>query len=192
MAANLANVPDEIKRLFLEGIEDFLWQETELRARIRDPAARIEGAPLFTLGIEDILSGAGAGAAQPAGWRLFVETDLGTVAGDVTRPYTGNEVLLRSVNRAAEAVETLQAIRALCRRPGIESVPDFELRLLRIPGIATEFCWFRSPLPDKDVFSPVISGAPQFHILSELSPPEFMAAAKETALQFRRFDELPH
>ncbi|MFI6601760.1 hypothetical protein ACIBHX_36400 [Nonomuraea sp. NPDC050536] len=147
MPAPPAGVPETVQSKLRALAGDSRFSTQALRLAERDQLEVSTPHQVFTIGLDDIESGAGLDAAQPVGWRYLVTAGGDVIASAETTqapdgtPQPAQFTEGRFVGATATAV---QAARAL---PQVEKGP-FELRLLRIPSLYLMALWLHSPATD--------------------------------------------
>ena len=108
---------------------------------------------LYTLELDDLVNGRGVRNATLVGWRFLAGTKEGpAVAADVTIPPEGGPALtsLSSGRTIAEALGATDLLTVL----SLVLFQDYELRVLRIPGLLTEAFWLKSKTSAVDLVVP--------------------------------------
>lgn len=102
---------------------------------------------IFTMGLDDITTGAGLDRAQPAGWRYLIEDggQLIASAESTLAPDGTHEV--SQFTEGPFVAETDKAVKAVRKLPQLEAA-GFELRLLRIPALYVMALWLHAPATD--------------------------------------------
>lgn len=131
---------------------------------------------VFTMGLDDLASGAGLHRARPVGWRQLVESDGQPVATiETTLADDGVTHVPSHLNEGPFVKATADAVAAVRGLPQLEA-EDFELRVLRIPAVYLMALWLHSPRTDLLMpLAPSPVGregqlVPAAEVLSELSP----------------------
>lgn len=101
--------------------------------------------PLHVFGLRDVLAKQAIvqTPAVPISWRYFAGVDSGApVAGDVN---VSTPPKVTGLRYGPQVTKILEAEKALASLPEIAGSVDWELRLLRIPGVLVEAFWFTLP-----------------------------------------------
>ncbi|MEP7362899.1 MAG: hypothetical protein ABI972_06555 [Acidobacteriota bacterium] len=151
-------VPDDVKRAFLTGLENFLSANPALRDAIKKDPEGIQGLPVYTIALDSLVQGARTEVALYAGWRVFYRRAAEALAGDVQVSLTGQAPRLVSISRGTQLGEVLDSVELVLNRTDLHPETKYQLRLLRIAGVFMECCWLVSGSDQPDVFVPVISG----------------------------------
>ncbi len=176
---------DSTKRALAAGVADFL--------DLRDPLANVVkqgnlGLHVFSVGLDDIAEGQEIRGAKSVGWRFLAGDRLGpAVACDVTERQDGlpkmtavfQDPLIASAIRATHEVETLPEVRA----------KDYELRVLRIPGLLIEAFWLISRTGDTDLLIPVLTRSKLLQVMRPYPVAEFLNIVRPLIAKFRQFGE---
>jgi hypothetical protein len=138
------------------------------------------GLPIFTLGLQQIVRGDGLLAAQQTSWRFLARGASGqTVAADVTaRP--GATPKMASVWRGPQIENTARARVDVERLPDVKA-RDYELRVLRIPGLRIEAFWLKLPAGDADLVVPFLTLADELRWLQPYPADNFLKIVRAMA-----------
>ena len=155
----------------------------------RTPALRNATGPLqltqphqaFTLGLADLVAGKGLEAATPTGWRYLVQQGDKTLASAETAlTGTAPEHVFAAINEGRFVASTADAIRTARALPEV-SKGNFELRLLRVPGLYFTAVWLHGAQGTSDVLVPLDEMAgkpvPAAQLLKDLASKAHAAAA---------------
>jgi hypothetical protein len=181
--------PRDILDAYRHGVDNFVNSKDPSRLRLR--AARPEGVPVFMLTSERLSDEDPAQSAQKVGWRLLVRspgTDplLADVAEGSRHPEpTLVKLAGTSPGESAKIVEFAKDFDAIREDERLRATPGFELRLLRVAGIADAF-WLRSPDGKSDVVFPTL--APKEIKGKRITLEAFLDALRPLADKFREFD----
>lgn len=103
---------------------------------------------VFTMGVDDITSGAGLEKARSVGWRHLVVADGKTIAAsETTLADDGKTHVPSHVNEGPFVGAMADAVAAVQALPQVGAA-DFDLRLLRIPALYFMGVWLHSPATD--------------------------------------------
>ncbi|HKE28447.1 MAG TPA: hypothetical protein VKB88_39125 [Bryobacteraceae bacterium] len=107
-----------------------------------NPAALLHDAQqVYLLGLAAVANNAGAGAASPAGWRIFAGTVQGyTVMGRVSFGPRPAGWRLTAAYYGDRVWQALQASDTLGNLPQVANA-NYELRVLTVPGLSLEAFW---------------------------------------------------
>ncbi|HEY7200965.1 MAG TPA: hypothetical protein VIC57_12155 [Candidatus Dormibacteraeota bacterium] len=102
---------------------------------------------IFTLGLDDLTSGAGLDRARAVGWRHLVEVDGKAVASAETSVAADGTHVPSHVNEGPFVNATAEAAAAAQAMPQLQTA-GFEMRLLRIPALYFMALWMHSAAAD--------------------------------------------
>lgn len=141
------------------------------------------GQPFLSVGLRQLVDGDEVLRAAPAGWRFLLRTERGregqAVAADVdTR--TGNAPKMTGVWRGAPIQQLAQAIDELETLPEVKE-RDYELRLLRIPGLHIEAFWLKPQAGGPDLVVPFRALAKEIQLMHAYSADEFFQIGRRMA-----------
>ena len=102
---------------------------------------------VFTLGLDDVLAGAGLDAARPVGWRYLITSDGEVIASAETAENPDGTPQPAQFTEGRFVAATATAVRSARALPHLASAA-FELRLLRIPALYLMALWLHSPATD--------------------------------------------
>lgn len=189
MPVTMSAVPPELKEAFLNGLDDFLWTDSKLAASIRTGAQAIQGLPVFTLTLQNLQRQyqKPTEVARPVGWRLFFRAANEEVAGDVVRSHAGGPPRMTALSRGQDLAATFDSVRRIPYRPEVQGNEQYELLLLRIPGVNVEGCWLKSSTdsPALDFFIPIITGMRELETYQIYRMDDFLSKARDVADQSR-------
>jgi len=183
MPVNPQQVPAGVRAAFLAGLEDALWDDAVLLAKLRHGVNKIEGVPLFTAGLNAI--GSAFQNPKPDGWRLFLSTGGETVAADVDT--NGAQPRMRGLSRGGKLGAVYAAFKAIRSDPRLAS-GSYEMRLVRIAGVLLEACWFKADGVGVDWVYPVVSGTKTIPPAELRLVSDVMSVLPGLATRFRAFD----
>jgi hypothetical protein len=180
--------PERTRVALIAGLGNFI--------DIDNPLARIlihgqRGQHVFALGLTELLEGNGPGRAHPVGWRFLAGNAAGlAIAADVTNDESPE---LTSLSRGSE---NAAAIRAIQEAETIEKVEknDYELLVLKIPGILVECLWlkwWKSATDKDDLVVPFQTRARQLQTKTVYNRDEFMMIAQPLGETFLTFSPYP-
>ena len=173
--------PPEFSRALAAGLRDFTGPDDPVRSQ---PTQDWFGLNVFTLQIRHLNEG--VGAATPAGWRFL---SGGEVAADVVAGKDGElprmTSLLRDplVDRAAKAVREVENLPEVARS-------DYELRVLRVPGILIEAFWLISTQGGTDLLVPALTKSNRLKRMQAYTVGDFLEIARTLARDFLEFDRI--
>jgi len=103
---------------------------------------------VYTIGLDDVRSGAGLEKARPVGWRYIVESAGQPIASAETALHAdGSTPVLSHFNEGPFVSATADAVKAAAALPPLQA-GSFELRLLRIPALYVMALWYHSATTD--------------------------------------------
>lgn len=141
------DVPDKVKSKLHAFADGAKFSTRALRGARKDDLDLSTPHQIFTLGLDDIASGAGLGRAQPVGWRYLVEDGGQLIASAETTLTPDGTHEVSQFTEGPFVGETDKAVKAIRRLPQLEAA-GFELRLLRIPALYVMALWLHAPVTD--------------------------------------------
>jgi hypothetical protein len=141
------DVPDKVKTKLHEFAAGAKFSTKALKGAQADHLDLSTPHQVFTLGLNDITSGAGLAAAQPVGWRYLVMDSGQLIASAETAlaPDGSNEV--SQFTEGPFVAATDKVLHDLRKLPQLEAA-GFELRLLRISALYVMALWLHAPATD--------------------------------------------
>jgi hypothetical protein len=123
-----------------------LIHPNDLRAKVLTDAGLRYKLRVYTLGLEDILSGQGTEAAQAAGWCLLAGNGpKHAVAAELTEGQTPQMVSISDVSQAHQVNQAIDAIhKLLTTQPALDPNAHYELAMLQIPALVWEAYWLKA------------------------------------------------
>lgn len=140
---------------------------------------------VFTLGIVDVLGESALASAKPAGWRFFAAD--GSAAVDIVEPADGGRPRMISLLHdptISTAIEAIGTIEGMAQWEG----HDYELRLLRIPGILVEAVWLFSA-EEPDWLLPILRRAKALKTLWPYTVDEYFKICQSASERCLEFDQ---
>jgi hypothetical protein len=137
----------EILQALKRGLPDLLAANDAVLALLQGVQ---EGQQVYTLGLRDILNGAGIGAAALAGWQFLASNPNYSVAAQVFSALDDQVPALSSIANDPQIVKAVNAVNAAKALPLFEQ-PGTELRLLKIPGVLVEAVWLKPSQGDGEI-----------------------------------------
>ena len=188
--------PEEVRAAFRSGLDrsDNATAPPSVRnARfaMAGGAAPDQEQPVFTLGLQDLASGNGLAAAQPAGWRI-VKRDAagGAAAGQITQPAAGGAPVMLGLAHGSELGEIVAGEIQVENLPEARSV-DYELRALELPGIPLQAFWLKPVSAGQDLIVPVRTLSPELQAMRAYPADEFLRIVQPIAAKRLAFDDKP-
>jgi hypothetical protein len=181
--------PPELRSALATGVADFLNPNDRMTV---DLARTPIGLQIFTLGLNDIASGSGIQAAKPAGWRFLTGELLGDVAAaEVFQPSSGTlAARMTSFSRDPIIAGALRAIQEVETLPEVQAA-QYELQVLRIPGLLIEAFWLKAPDPAASLIVPVLTRARELQAMHPYTVAEFLSIVRGMTTHFLTFDDYP-
>jgi hypothetical protein len=142
-----AGVPDKVKSKLHAFAEGSKFTTQALRGAHKDRLDLSTPHEVFTMGLDDVTSGAGLGRAQPVGWRYLVVEGGQLIASAETTLAPDGTQDVSQFNEGPFVAETDKAVKAIRKLPQLEAA-GFELRLLRIPALYMMALWLHAPATD--------------------------------------------
>ena len=172
----------EILRAFQRGLPDLASPNNPALALLQ---AVQEGQQIYTLGLQDILTGAGLGAAALAGWQFLAANADYSVAAHVNSALGDLGPAISSIANDPEIAKVIAAITAAKAMPLFDQQGS-ELRLLRIPGVLVEAVWLKPPQGDGEVY-PYLTLAKGLDAMRWYPAQDFLNILKPVASEFLLF-----
>jgi len=175
---------DQTKRALLTGVADFIAKTDPLGNVLKQTPL---GLHVFTLRLQDIVNGVGIAGAKSAGWRFLAGSPFGpAVAGDVIeRP--GAAPKMTSVSRDPLIAAAIRATHEVETLPEVQR-NDYELRVVRIPGLLIEAFWLKSTAGGPDLAIPVLTRTKQLQPMKVYPLDEFLNIVGPLTRSFLAFD----
>jgi hypothetical protein len=173
-------IPSDItKRALIDGMGDYMDNTDPLRRiLIQTPVA----LHVFTLGLDEVDQG--IHKAKSAGWRFLAVDPAGVpVAGDVIEP-EGLKPRMTGVSRDPIIGRAILAVREVESLAAVQG-KDYELQVLRIPGVLTEAFWLKSLNGEGDLMVPVLTASKRFEKMRPYPVDEFFSIVRELAPGFQ-------
>jgi len=161
-----------------------------LADRESTPTRATHPHPVYTTDLEDVAAGRAIESARLVGWRYLISEQEG--AGRVAEVHWDESAgthCFGGVTEGAFVDETLAALAELERREEIEQ-DDYELRVLRIPGLFVFAVWLRADVGE-DIVVPL---GPTFGSLESgnaIQAEELSRALCEPARTVLEFEAMP-
>jgi hypothetical protein len=140
-------VPDKVKAKLHAFADGGHFSTKALRGAHKDRLDLSTPHQVFTMGLDDITSGAGLDTAQPVGWRYLVEDGGQLIASAETTQAPDGTHEVSQFTEGPFVAETDKAVKAVRKLPQLAAA-GFELRLLRIPALYVMALWLHSPATD--------------------------------------------
>jgi len=181
-------LPDRLTRLTLAaGLPNFLRPDDPLVPAL----ANAPGQRVFILSLPQIreerreLDG-----TTSAGWRFLATAGGQTAAAEVSQAADGEPPKLRSVSRGSQVAP---AIQATYEAEGLDqaSTQDFELRVLRVPGLLIECIWLKSQGGGEDLVIPYLTPARRPEAERILSIQRFLGVLRNSPAAKKDADDRP-
>ncbi|MFI6175588.1 hypothetical protein ACIA8R_08625 [Nonomuraea sp. NPDC051191] len=142
-----SNVPETVRARLHALAADGRFSTPALRLAQRDQLEVSTPHQVFTIGLDDIASGAGLAAAQPVGWRYLITAGGEVVASAETAQAPDGTPQPPQFNEGRFAAATAAAVNAARALPVLR-LAAFELRLLHTPSLYLMALWLHSPATD--------------------------------------------
>src|SRR2546429_2368554 len=145
---------DEVRRALIAAIADFVEPDDPLGPALHKAEL---GLHIFTLGLSNIANQEGFADAKSAGWRFLAGSSVGeAIAGDVMEIPPGTAPRMTSVSHDPLVGRAIQAVHELESLPEVHD-QDYELNVVRIPGLLIEAFWLKSRGKGPDLVIPVLT-----------------------------------
>ncbi|MBL8290683.1 MAG: hypothetical protein JNN08_02540 [Bryobacterales bacterium] len=188
MPVNRPVPPPEVTAALLKGLREYTSPRDPLLSL---PPEAWLALKVFSLQIEDIIQKGGLAAAKPAGWRFLVdggEASGGPAAADVAEAATGGQPRMISLLRDPLITNAIQSVHIVERMEQWKS-QEYELRVVRIPGILVEAVWLFSPVGEPDWVIPTLRRSRQIKRLWPYPTGEFFEIAQSASERCLEFDK---
>ncbi|MFB4272971.1 hypothetical protein [Nonomuraea sp. GTA35] len=147
MPAPPSGVPETVRSKLHALAGDSRFSTPALRLARQDDLEVSTPHQVFTIGLDDIESGAGLAAARPVSWRYLVTAGSEVIASAETTQDADGTPQAAEFTEGRFVAATDKAVRSVRALPQVEKGP-FELRLLRIPALYLMALWLHSPAAD--------------------------------------------
>lgn len=138
---------------------------------------------VFSLGLDNLIGGAGLEEAKPVAWRYLVGTGTAAVASaEVNVDPVGGGHKFAQINSGPFSAGTLAAIESLERDSRIAS-NSYEVRVLRVPALYVTAVWLKNKAQGPDVIVPLAPTNPIFEAGHFYGPEEFENLLRRAADQ---------
>ena len=155
-------------KLTSSGINRFVAQRTA-----NPNAVPSVSAPLFVLGLGDIVGGRGLAAARQTGWRHLLEADAGAVLAETA--LRGTTHVFAAVNESPFA-QDIQARLAALRQDRALTAGSYQAALLQVPAMAVMALWLRGSGGSADIVVPLAPAPAPLVTGRHYSDADFLAA----------------
>lgn len=142
-----SDLPDKVKGKLHAFADGGKFSTKALRGARKDQLDVSTPHQIFTMGLDDIASGAGLDRAQLVGWRYLVADGAQIVASAETVLAPDGTQEVSQFTEGPFVLATDKAVKAVRKLPQLEAA-GFELRLLRIPALYVMALWLHSPTVD--------------------------------------------
>jgi hypothetical protein len=145
------------------------------------------GHQIYTLGLRDILTGAGLSAATLAGWQFVASNPPNFAAAYVASTLGDQTPSISSVSSSTSGDSTIVSLVEAIQTGGVH--PLFqqlgsELRLLKIPSVLVEAVWLKPELGGGDLIAPYLTVAQGLQKMNWYPAQDFLNLLKPLATQF--------
>ena len=140
-------VPDNVRSKLHAFADGSKFTTKALRGAHKDRLDLSTPHEVFTMGLDDVASGAGLDRARSVGWRYLVEEGGQLIASAETTLAPDGTHEVSQFNEGPFVAETDKAVKAVRKLPQLEAA-GFELRLLRIPALYVMALWLHAPATD--------------------------------------------
>lgn len=175
------DLPDHVLSKLHAFADEGKFTTPGLRGAHKDQLAVSDPHQVFTMGMDDVTSGAGLDRARPVGWRFLVHSGGRTVASAETTQNpdgSGNDEVSH-FNEGPFVAGTEKALAAVRSLTQVQAT-GFDVRLLRIPSVYMMALWLHSPATDLLV---PMAPSPIGKEGKPVAPAEFFAELGEVARQ---------
>lgn len=140
-------VPDKIRSKLNEFADGSKFSTKALRGARKEQLDVTTPHRVFTMGLDDVASGAGLDRAQPGGWRYLVEDGGQLIASAEATERDDGGFELSQFTEGPFVAATDKAVKAVRKLPQLAAA-GFELRLLRIPALYMMALWLHAAAAD--------------------------------------------
>ena len=171
--------PEAVRRALQADVADYMES--------KDPMAKtLAQAPMalrvFTLRLDKI-GESFKESPQPAGWRFMALAASGSpIAGEVAVLGDGLPRMV-SLSRDEVITEMVMGARNIQMLPQVQA-RDYELRLLRIPGVRTEVFWLKPLVGEDHLIIPALTQSKRLLKKDPLPIAEFLSVLQDLASEF--------
>jgi hypothetical protein len=165
VTVRLPEVPESAGQVVDSALSSFTeageYRLRTLSGKRADAITRVQPHPAYTLGLRDIVGGAGLDAARQTSWRFLLEEQGHAVAAAEVAIDTRSSVLsFAGINAGPQVFSTAEALG-----PGIDKLDtepgDWMVRFLRIPALYLCALWLREETANQDRIY-VLAPAPDY------------------------------
>ncbi|GAB2664984.1 hypothetical protein [Nocardia goodfellowii] len=142
-----AEVPDKVKGKLRAFADDAKFSTKALRGARKDQLDLSTPHQIFSMGLDDIVDGAGLEAAQPVGWRYLVVDGAQIVASAETTQAPDGTQEMSQFTEGPFVLATDRTLKMVRKLPELAAT-GFELRLLRIPALYVMALWLHASTAD--------------------------------------------
>ena len=190
MSVKRPNPSDQIRLALLAGVSDFMDPNDPLAKVLK--TTRL-GLHIFTLGLRDIMNGAGLREAKAAGWRFLAGNLSGeVVAADIIQPLPGTAqngaAKMTSLSHDPVIADAIRAVNEVETLPEVQN-RNYELQVLRIPGLLIEAFWLKSHDAGGDLIVPVLTRARELSRMKAYPVADFLNIVRPMTAKFLAFEE---
>lgn len=198
MAVRFATPPGDAERLAVDGVTEVTRAATlktaggaSLTTLTPDQVRMTSPHEVHTIGLDALIEHRPLTESPTVAWRFLVETPAGPVASsEVAADEGGQPTVFAQLNEGPYVASTARMLSDLEGIPEVES-GDYEVRMLKIPGLYVAALWLDDRDGDDDLIIP-LDPAPDFLEAGRTyREEEFLAAVEEPARQRLDFDDSP-
>jgi hypothetical protein len=198
MALERPDPPESSRLQAIEGLRQS--RKKTLAAEVSGGAPPVISDPhqVFTLDPQDIIAGAGLGAAKAVGWRYLAGQAEGIAAGGsspsptVVAEVTEQDGVPRFSHRQEGwlAKQTRQTMDIAAKIPEVSS-GSYDLRMLRLPSVKhIDALWLKNKGSGEDLIIPIASNSPKVVAGQTYTAGNFLTLVRALA-QEPSFDNSP-
>jgi hypothetical protein len=183
MPITIPKPSEEAQRALKEGAALLTDDDLLARRLIQAPV----GLHLLTMTLSEI----GALPLRPreAGWRFLASDGKGSIISGEVSPTPKGPWRLNSVSRDPAAMAPLQTAEQIERLPDLQG-RDFELSVLRVPGVLLEAIVLKPKGGGDDFIIPVLTPSIELRLSQMYGGGDFISTMQAIVGRFRQLDNL--
>ena len=143
---------------------------------------------MYTLELEDILSGEGLSRAKHVSWRYITEDSI----VEVQRGENEGEFEFTEINQGMHVKDILEKLKIMEKHSKIKK-GDYEVSMIMVPALYVMALWLQDKEKKDDIIIPVGLVHPHLakHPHTLFTPDEFIKTLKKAAEKRAAFDDSP-
>jgi hypothetical protein len=136
---------------------------------------------VYTLGLDQLVSGSGLASVRAGGWRYLLRRDKETVASAQTMTDATGAPVFAQFNSGPFVQSTADALQRAEQVAGARGGEPFEPRLLHVPALHAMALWLHGGRYAEDVVIPLKPAPAPVQPDRQYSVDEYLAALREVA-----------